>query len=92
MNDFMSIIYIIISIVAVVVVGIFLIQLLPVILIIVLAFWIGKKIFKTSRSESFRERQDDNSSNRNVNQSNTYDQNDLSNKKVIDVDYEDVDK
>ncbi|SHI42400.1 hypothetical protein SAMN05444401_0594 [Clostridium amylolyticum] len=92
MNDFMSIIYIIISIVAVVVVGIFLIQLLPVILIIVLAFWIGKKIFKTSRSESFRERQDDNSSNRNVNQSNTYDQNDLSNKKVIDVDYEEVDK
>ncbi|GEM_PF-6854615 len=91
MNDFMSIIYIIISIVAVVLVGIFLIQLLPVILIIVLAFWVGKKIFNTNKRESFRQRQDY-TNNSEVNQSNTYEQNDLSNKKVIDVDYEEVDK
>lgn len=89
MNDLMSIIYIIISIAAVVLVGIFLIQLLPVILIVVLAFWIGKKIFNTNKRDSFRETQDYNP---NVNQSNTYKQDDLSNKKVIDVDYEEVDK
>lgn len=91
MNDFMSIIYIIISIAAVVLVGIFLIQLLPVILIIVLAFWVGKKIFNTNKRESFRQRHDY-TNNSEVNQSNTYEQNDLSNKKVIDVDYEEVDK
>lgn len=89
MNDFMSIIYIVISIAVVVLVGIFLIQLLPVILIIVLAFWVGKKIFNTNKRESFRQRHDY-KNNSEVNQSNT--QNDLSNKKVIDVDYEEVDK
>lgn len=61
------------------------------ILIIVLAFWVGKKIFNTNKRESFRQRQDY-TNNSEVNQSNTYEQNDLSNKKVIDVDYEEVDK
>lgn len=92
MNDFMSIIYIIISIVVVILVGIFLIQLLPVILIIVLAFWIGKRIFSTSKRDSFKEKQDFKSYKSNVNNKNSYEQDDLSNKKVIDVDYEEVDK